>query len=183
MSRIPPSQTALRVAELSHNADNSFTLRPDAQMASQIAQELELSALRKLSFAGKVKSLGQSDWVLEGKLGATVVQPCVVTLEPVTTRIDVAVHRQYVSTFSHPDEPEVEMPEDENVEPLGAWIDPAVVMIEALALAVPDYPRKGDVELGSAVFTKPGDAPMTDEDARPFAGLADFKQKLEKDDD
>jgi uncharacterized metal-binding protein YceD (DUF177 family) len=183
MSRIQPSETALRVAELSPNAENSFALRPAAPMLAQIAEELELSALRKLSFAGEVKSLGDSDWVLVGKLGATVVQPCIVTLEAVTTRVDLPVRRQFVSTFAHPDEPEVEMPEDDNVEPLGQWIDPAVVMIEVLALAVPDYPRKDDAELGQAVYTKPGDAPMTDEDARPFAGLADFKQKLEKGDD
>jgi uncharacterized metal-binding protein YceD (DUF177 family) len=180
MSRTAPSDTAMRVTELSQSGDNSFALRPDAAMSHQIAEELELSALRKLSFNGKVKPLGASDWTLEGTMGATVVQPCVVSLEPVTTRVDVQVQRQYISTYAHPDEPEIEMPEDDNVEPLGQWIDPAVVMIEALALAVPDYPRAAGAETGKMIFTKPGEAPMTDEDARPFAGLADFKQKLEK---
>lgn len=183
MSRIPPSETALRVTELSQSAENSFALRPETEKLTQIAEELHLSTLRKLSFSGKVSPVGASDWMLEGSLGATVVQPCVVTLEPVTTRIDVQVRRQYIASFTNPDEPEVEMPEDDTVEPLGQWIDPAVVMIEALILAVPDYPRKGDAELGQMVYTKPGDAPMTDEDARPFAGLAGFKQKLEQDED
>ena len=45
----------------------------------------------------------------------------------------------------------------------------------------PDYPRKDAVELGQMIYTKPGDAPMTDEDARPFAGLADLQAKLKKD--
>ena len=110
------------------------------------------------------------------------MQPCVVTLEPVTTRIDQTLRRQYVADYVDIDEPEAEVPEDDSVEPLGQWIDPAVVMIEALALAVPDYPRKNDAQLGQMLYTKPGEAPMTDEDARPFAGLADFKQKLESDD-
>jgi uncharacterized metal-binding protein YceD (DUF177 family) len=183
MSRTPPSETALRVAELSQNAANVFALRPAAPQLAMIAQELELSGLRKLSFEGTIKAVGDSDWMMEGKLGATVVQPCVVTLEPVMTRIDTTMRRQYIASFTDPEEPEAEMPEDENVEPLGQWIDPAVVMIEELALAVPDYPRKDDATLGSMVYTKPGEAPMTDEDARPFAGLADFKQKLENDGD
>lgn len=182
MSRTPPSETALRVADLSQRADNSFSLRPDADALALIAQELDLSALRKLSFSGKIVPLGNSDWVLEATLGATVVQPCVVTLEPVTTRIDLSLRRQYVADYTVVDEPEIEMPEDDNVEPLGQWIDPAIVMIEALALSVPDYPRKDDAEMGQMVYTKPGQAPMTDEDARPFAGLADLKQKLENGD-
>ena len=178
MSRTPPSPTALRVAELSQNAQTPFSLRPDADSLRKIAEELDLSALRKLSFEGRLKALGRSDWQLESRLGATVVQPCVVTLEPVQTRIDVDVTRLFVQDYEEPEETEVEMAEDDRTEPLGAWIDPAVVMIEALALEIPEYPRADGAELGQAVYTKPGEAPMTDEDARPFAGLANLKDQL-----
>ncbi|WP_323802355.1 DUF177 domain-containing protein [Sulfitobacter litoralis] len=178
MSRTPPSPTALRVAELSQNAQTPFSLRPDADSLRKIAEELDLSALRKLSFEGRIKALGRSDWQLEARLGATVVQPCVVTLEPVQTRIDVDVTRLFVQDYEEPEETEVEMAEDDRTEPLGAWIDPAVVMIEALALEIPEYPRADGAELGQAVYTKPGEAPMTDEDARPFAGLANLKDQL-----
>ncbi|MGC1502912.1 MAG: DUF177 domain-containing protein [Sulfitobacter sp.] len=180
MAHLPPSDTALRVAELSQTAENSFSLRPDAQELKEIAAELGFTSLRKLSFSGGITPLAGTDWTLEARLGATIVQPCVVTLEPVITRIDLNVTRNYINTFAYPDEPEVEIPEDDTSEPLGSWIDPGIVMREALALAAPDYPRKGDAELGQMVYTKPGEAPMTDEDARPFAGLADFKSKLEK---
>ena len=183
MSPKPPSDTALRVSDLSQSTENGFSLRPDKDTLAQIATELELSFIRKLSFVGRIVPLGKSDWQLTGRLGATVVQPCVVTLDPVTTRIDVDVTRQFIAAFTDPDEPEVEMPDDDTTEPLGSWIDPAVVMQEALALAVPDYPRKDAAELGQLVYTKPGDTPMTDEQARPFAGLADLKAQLKKDED
>ncbi len=181
MAQQPPSDTALRVSELSQGDDNAFSLRPDADRLKEIAAELDLLGLRKLSFQGRIRPLGGTDWTLQATLGATVVQPCVVTLEPVTTRIDTDVTRQFVSDWSDPDDPEVEMPEDDTVEPLGTWIDPAVVMREALALALPDYPRKDDAELGQLVYTKPGDKPMTDEDARPFAGLAALRNSLDPD--
>ncbi len=182
MSRTPPSPTALRVADLSQTALNGFSQRPTPEEMAEIATALDLSALRKLSFEGRVVAQGGSDWRLEARLGATVVQPCIVTLEPVTTRIDVDVVRQYLRNYEMPDEPEAEMPADDTLEPLGHWIDPVNAMIEALALAVPEYPRKDAAELGQMVYTKPGDVPMTDEDARPFAGLAGLRTRLEEDD-
>jgi uncharacterized metal-binding protein YceD (DUF177 family) len=180
MARTPPSDTALHVAELSQTAENLFSIAPAGAELTALAQQLGLSALRKLRFEGRIKPLGATDWQLKARLGATVVQPCVVTLEPVTTRIDIDVARAFVQGYQEPDEPETEMTDDDTTEALGSWIDPALVMQEALALAVPDYPRKDNATLGQLVYTKPGDAPMTDEDARPFAGLADLKSKLEK---
>ena len=181
MSRTPPSATALRVADLSQSEANTFALRPEAEARAAIAEELDLSGLRKLSFEGRIAPLGSRDWELTGKLGATVVQPCVVTLEPVTTRIDVPVTRRFLRDYEQPQEEEIEMPEDDTTEPLGQWIDPAQVMIEALALEVPEYPRKGEAELGEMVLTEPGATPMTDEDARPFAGLGALRDALKKD--
>lgn len=175
-------QTALRVSELPQNAPTSFDIRPDAENMRALAENLDLVALRKLRFAGRVFAEGKADWGLEGALGATVVQPCVVTLEPVTTRIDVPVRRSYIAGLNTPDGEEIEMPEDDSCEPLGPTIDPAAVMAEALALALPLYPRKDDAALDDAVFTEPGKEPMRDEDARPFAGLAALRDKLGKPD-
>ena len=183
MSPRPPSGTAMRVADLRANGDHSFSLRPQKPEMAEIAAALEFSAIRKLTFDGQLNPVGKTDWRLTGRLGATIVQPCVVTLDPVTTRIDVDVERTFVTEYEDPDDEEVEMTVDDTFEPLGDWIDPFVVMTEALALAAPDYPRKDSAELGEAVFTKPGEAPMTDKDARPFAGLADFKAQLENDED
>jgi uncharacterized metal-binding protein YceD (DUF177 family) len=139
-----------------------------------------ISGVKKLLFEGQLTPNGRGDWRLDATLGATVVQPCVVTLAPVTTRIDEKVTRRFLSRWSEPEAgSETEMPEDDTTEPLGSAIDPAAVMAEALALALPDYPRAEGADLGTAVFTEPGAEPLTDEAAKPFAGLADLKKKLE----
>ncbi len=174
--------TALRVADLPQNSPTSFDMRPGAAAMAALAAELGLTGLRKLRFSGELRASGKRDWTLKAKLGATVVQDCVVTLEPVTTRIDVPVERLFSADLSTPDdEEETEVPEDDSVEPLGSHIDPFEVMTEALALAVPDYPRKPDADLGEAVFTEPGQKAMTQEDTKPFAGLANLRDQLKKD--
>ncbi|WP_170375703.1 YceD family protein [Ruegeria atlantica] len=175
------NQTSLRVADLPQNAPTPFELRPDAKALEAIRDELGLLGLRKLSFVGDVRAQGKRDWALNGKLGATVIQPCVVTLEPVTTRIDIPVARIYVADWVDPEEPEFEIPEGDETEQLGAEIDPALVMVEALSLALPQYPRKDGAELGQADYTEPGKQAMTDEDVKPFAGLAGLRDALKKD--
>jgi uncharacterized metal-binding protein YceD (DUF177 family) len=70
------------------------------------------------------------------------------------------------------------MPEDDALEPLPETLDLARVLSEALALAVPEYPRAEGAALGEAVFTAPGQRPMTDTEAKPFAQLAGLKGKL-----
>ena len=176
-----PDTSALRVAELPQNSPTAFDLRPDAAAMKTLAAQLGLTGLRKLRLTGTITAQGASDWVLKARLGATVVQPCVVTLEPVTTRIDVDVQRLYLSDWSEPDTAEVEMTDDDTSEPLGAFIDPGVVMAESLTLALPLYPRKQGADLGEAIFTEPGQKPMQDKDARPFAGLAQLRETLDPD--
>lgn len=183
MVKTQPSRSALRVSDLAQNSGTAFEIVPDAAVMRAIADVLDVTSLRKLRFVGEVRAQGAADWVLHGTLGATVTQPCSVTLVPVTTRIDAPVRRVYLRDYvQDEDAPEVEMPEDDEVEPLGAWIDPEAVMIEALSLATPDFPRAPGASLGETVLTEPGKAAMTDEAARPFAALSDLKAQLGKDD-
>ncbi len=174
----------LRVADLPNRKPTQFELTPPAKQLAAFAADLDLLALKKLRFTGTLRPLGKSDWQLTAELGATVVQPCVVTLDPVTTRIDEKIERVFLadkSLFATDDtEEEIEMDADDSREPLGDIIDPGHVMLEALALALPLYPRHADADLGEQVFTEPGKQAMRDEDTKPFAGLAALRDQLDK---
>ena len=175
--------TVLRVADLSQRSPHRFSLRPERRAMEAIASQLSLSGLRKMSFTGELRPDRGRDWRLEGTLGATVTQPCVVSLEPVTTRLDVQVTRRFLDEMPHEtaSTDDIEMEEDETIDPLGNRIDLESIMIEALALALPDYPRKEDHAPVEAEFTPPGARPIEDDHQKPFAGLADLKKKLEGD--
>lgn len=166
----------LRVADLPTRRPQPFHLRPGPEDRARIAEELGITAVRKLDFRGTLQADGRHDWRLEGRLGATVVQPCVITAEPVSTRIDTDVLRRFLRNMPVPEASEVEMPEDDTLEQLGPVIDPGVVMTEALALALPDYPRAPGATLGEAGFTPPGATPITEERPNPFAALAALKR-------
>lgn len=177
-----PWSHPLRVADLAGRKPTRFDLRPEPAVLMAIAEELGIERLRKLSFKGELTPRGRNDWVLEATLGATVVQACIVSLAPVTTRIDETVRRQYLADMRLPDGDEVEMPEDDTIEPLPAVIDAGEVMIEALALALPLYPRAeeaGDEEPAETLAAPPGAAPIAEETLKPFAGLAALLKKDE----
>ncbi len=171
MTPAPPFSAPFRVADLAARKPTAFDLAPDAAALGAIAAAVGADAIRKLRFRGTLVPQGRHDWMLEAMLGATVVQPCVVSLEPVVTRIDEPVRRSYLRDLPPVAEGEIEMPQDDTVEPLGPVIDPAAVMIEALALAMPLYPRSAQAGPVEAEFAPPGVAPLRAADIRPFAGL------------
>lgn len=175
-----PDTTLFRLADLGTGAPTPFDLRPDAERMRALADTLGLDGLRKLRLAGKLTPEGRRDWRLEATLGATVVQPCVITLAPVTTRIDAPVTRTYTAAFAAPEAGETEMPEDDSAEPLPEAIDLMALLEEALALNLPLYPKAEGAELETANFAEPGITPMQDEDARPFAGLAGLRAQLDE---
>lgn len=173
----------LRVAGLDTQKPTAFEIQPSAPKRDAIANDLDLVGLRKLRFTGSITATGDADWTLTGELGATVVQSCVVTLAPVTTRIDVTVSRHFAADMPElvdPDE-EIEISADDNSEPLDTHIDLAAVMTEALSLALPLYPKVEGANLETSTFTEAGKTPMSDEAARPFAGLSALRDKLGKD--
>ena len=180
MSDAPALSHKLRFADLPARKPTHVTLASDAKTCETLAAELGIAAIRKMRFEVTLKPLGRRDWALDGKLGATVVQSCVVTLQPVSTRIEESVSRQYVEDYeAAPDASEIEMPEDDTVEPLPAVIDLGLVASEALALALPLYPRSEGAALEETAFTEPGKEALTDDDVKPFAGLASLRDKLE----
>ena len=178
----PPDLPTLpfRVAAIAGRTSTHVHFVPDAAARAAIATALGLIALPEMKFDGEIRSSGKRDMVLTARLEARAVQPCSVTLAPVTTRVGEDVLRQYLADFKDPEGEETEILSDDTLEPLPEVIDAAGVAIEALALALPLYPRAKGVELGEAVFAASGTEPLRQDDLKPFAGLAALVGKLPK---
>ncbi len=166
------SALRLRTASLSHRKATPFHWQPGPEERRALAEVFGLQAIDRLDFRGEIRPEGREDFRLEGELVADVVQSCVISLAPVPARIEEPVLRRYVAHYDPPEGDEVEMPEDDSLEPLPGTLDLPEVAAEALTLALPPYPRAEGANLGEAVFTAPGIAPLRDRDLNPFAGLA-----------
>lgn len=118
---------------------------------------------------------------IKGEVHAAVTQSCIVTLEPVSSKIDETVEQIFVPEGSKlarmvtNEEGEIVLDPDGPDIPdqfTGDSIDVGAVVAEFAALAIDPYPRKADAEFAEAAEKEP------EEEKRPspFAVLKDWKK-------
>jgi uncharacterized metal-binding protein YceD (DUF177 family) len=178
MTDTPSPPLRLRTGGLSPRKPTRFRFAPDAPARQAIARALDLIALKALVFEGEVTPQGRDTLLLQARLTADAVQACVVTLGPVPARVDEEVRRRYVAGLAEPEGDEAEMPEDDSEEPMPQELDFTAIATEALALALPDYPRAPGAELAPVTVAPPGAAPLEEDRPKPFAGLAGLAERL-----
>ena len=176
-SRNPEFARVLRVGALRRAGPFAFDVVAEPAEAEAVARLLGAEAVRKLRLRGALAPEGADGWRLDATLGATVTQSCVVSLEPVVTRIDAPVVRRYAPDATQASEFDPDAADEDEIDPLEAEIDLGLVAIEALALALPAYPRRPDARLEPAAIAPPGAAPLAEAEVRPFAALAALRAK------
>jgi uncharacterized metal-binding protein YceD (DUF177 family) len=175
-----PFHRPVAVAALSRREETRVEVVPDAAESAALARFLDVVAVAEAALAGRLVPWGAQGWLLEAAVHARVEQACAVTLEPIHSVIETTVERRYLPGAAlepAPGDGEVEMKAgaEDAPEPLGAEIDLAAVLVEALSLAIDPYARAEGAAFGSRVVGPPGSEPMTDEAMRPFAKLAALK--------
>lgn len=143
----------------------------DAKTKDAVAKAASLAALPRLEAGFDLTRLGTEGLKVTGRVSATVVQNCVVTLEPVESEIDEPIDLLFM--------PEGHVAADaaglqavdaeEPPEPLRNGVaDLGAVAAEFLILGLNPYPRKP-----GAVFDA---APAGDPSSHPFAVLEALKK-------
>ena len=182
-STAPGFSHPIAVADLPKNRAREFALELTSKDLATISADLDILDLKKLKFLGELAYNDQGEVVLNANLGATATQACVITLEPVRTRIDAQITSRFSPHLDQTEEEQQMLPEDdENIDPLEQAIDLGLVLTEAIALNLPDFPRSEGAELAQRTFAEPGVTPLENKDTKPFASLAALKDKLSSDD-
>lgn len=171
-----------RSAALGGRKSTHFRFTPNAEDRAAIAQALGLIEIGKLYCKGEITPVGRHDYRLSAHFKAKVVQSCSITWAPVPAEVAEDILRNFIRDYKEPEGEEVEML-DESAEPLPEIIDVVAVVMEALELALPLYPRAPGAELGALQHGPEGEAPLRDEDLRPFSGLAGLAAQLKKTDE
>jgi len=142
----------------------------DETIRQAIVKTAGLAALPRLEAQFDLTRHGPDGLHVAGRVIATVVQHCVVTLDPIESGIDEAID---VVFLPQPDPAaEVAGSPDANEPPellRDGAVDLGAIATEFLLLGVDPYPRKPD-----AVF----EAPVAEDDpsSHPFAALAALKK-------
>lgn len=158
-------------------AGREITVEADAEELAGLTERLKVSAVEMLK-ADLTASRFRGGLRVEGRLEARVVQPCVVTFEPVTQEIDEAIDRVFLPASQRPHEPNpgsetfVDLEGEDPPDYIdGPEIDVSELMIETLSLAIDPYPRAPGADLSDLGI---------DEDkgeTSPFARLKALKDK------
>jgi hypothetical protein len=170
----PPWSVPVVAAEVP-DTGRSLELVPDEAQRKAIAAGAGLLELPRLEVIFDLTRHGADGLQVAGHVSATVIQRCVVTLEPVENKIE-----EDVDLLFQP--PQAEVPiapagdtrhqgvdAAEPPEVLhGGVVDLGAIAVEFLMLALDPYPRKP-----GAVFEAP---PAGDPASHPFAALAALKK-------
>lgn len=148
----------------------------DEPTRARLAEELKLTAIDSFEATLVVAPLRGGIRAL-GRLKAEIVQPSVVTFEPVGQRIDEPVDRVYLPEPHGHVKPTpgselfVDLEDDDFPDHIdGPEVDLSALLIETLALAIDPYPRREGESLDS-LGVDLGNGP-----SGPFAGLEKLKK-------
>jgi uncharacterized metal-binding protein YceD (DUF177 family) len=157
IAKLPPGETVHEIAAT-------------AAERGALARRFSLLVLERLEAQVTLQRLVGGLIRLDAKLSADVVQECVVTLEPVASRIEDSFTLLYGAAADEAGEVTLSG-EAELVEPLaGNTVDIGEAVAQQLSLALDPFPHAPGVEAAAA--------PAADGKAEsPFAALARWKRK------
>lgn len=151
--------------------EKNFSFEASPAECALLAKRLGIPKLESLRAACAVSMIQGGKRVrLKGRVQAELIQICVVTLEPIVTRVDEEFTRQYSALDTKmPTEVVIDLQEDDPPEPiLDGQIDMGEAAAEHLALAMDPFPRRPD-----AVFEPPpAVVQLEPSKVSPFALLA-----------
>lgn len=153
----------------------------DAETRARLAEELKLTAVDSFEATLVVTPLRGGIRAL-GRLQAEIVQPSVVTFEPVGQKIDEPVDRVFLPEPHGHQRPTpgselfIDLEDDDFPDHIdGPEVDLSALLIETLALAIDPYPRRADESIDSLGIDL-GNGP-----SGPFAGLEKLKKSSDSD--
>jgi hypothetical protein len=170
MASLPPLSSIYDLTDLS-DAGAEIAVAANAGQRAKLAEWAGVDAVDRFEAPVNLKKLSANRFNYEALLHADVVQSCVVTLEPVRSRIERTISRvlQLVrkDTAHKRDQETIEVASEGPEEIDSPFFDLATPLLEEFVLAVDPYPRAAGV-----VF----EPPVPEERAEsPFAVLRGLK--------
>ncbi|MDB5420751.1 MAG: hypothetical protein JWR59_698 [Brevundimonas sp.] len=168
MSVILPLSESIRLNEIGKGLERR--LEPDAAVRAKIARSLDLASLDAFVAELSLKPADNAGYRLTGRVRASAVQTCGITLEPLPVEIDQKFSVELAESVEAPENDEIEVSVDDDAPDLieDGRIDLGQYAVEQLALNLDPFPRKPGAE-----FVQPEEPA----EISPFAVLKSFQAK------
>ena len=155
------------------DVETKYELTAESDERSALSKRFGLRAIEFLNLKFKIKPLRRGNVIrLRGKLYASVVQNCIVSLIPIKNTIQ----EEFEIIFR--EENHIDRVECEDIDDLEPFFEDTIDLGEIgaseLALAIDQYPRAPGI---SDNLMKPYLRKQDDLDSKPFGGLAALKRK------
>ena len=176
MTSAPPYSRFFDLSSLSEaGRDESFTVPQTA--CQDIAAFYDIDGVEDFAARFRLSRLAKNEYALEGHFSATILQTCIVTLQPIRTVLDQDFSRRYNvvprrAVAREPSTVDIQLDDDEVETLSGSSLDLAVPLLEELSLMIEPYPRSPGAE-----FDHSGQGDSARES--PFAILKALKDRLE----
>ena len=160
-----PFSEIVRINEIGSSLNRR--LEPDAAARARIARSLDLASLD--AFEAELSVVpAREGWRLSGRVTASAVQTCGITLEPLPVEIDQRFSVDLVEAAEPVETDEVDVAIDDDAPDLieDGRIDLGQYAVEQLALTLDPFPRKPGAE-----FVQPEEPA----EISPFAVLKAFR--------
>lgn len=174
---IPPEFSRPFAIDDIESKGSPVELVADAAERRRLAERFDLLSLDRL-VAQLTVTRGASGIPIRvrGRLQASVVQNCILSLEPVASEIDEAVAAEYAPASSEGPEEVFHLDQPEPPEPLeGDTLELGELVAQHLSVALDPYPKKAGVE--PLEWGQPGPAEEATDPANPFSVLASLRKK------
>ena len=183
MNSAPEYSHIVQVSELG-NRPLEINLAANAEQCAALAKRLSLSSIKSFKAQVFLTLLKNSDVDLKASFSVQVIQPCTVTLAPVSSDLKAKFSMTYtpvVEEDEESEEDEVFEDLDDMVEPpeplIDQKIDIGAALVEHLALEIDPFPRvKGAVFEGYVAGSK-SEKESGFEKKNPFAALSQLQTK------
>ena len=165
------SYRAAEIAEAGLRARRAAT----ADELVEMARVLDVLSCESVIGEYVIRPIGQGRYRMKGEVSAQLTQSCVVTLEPISQRLDAAFDVEFwpAGTIPTIGEEEVEVLSAAEIEPIEhGLIDAGRMVFETLAASLDPYPRKP----GAAFAGETVEGPESGKES-PFAALKKLKDQ------
>ena len=178
-----PIQLLVPLRVLRQTRKFKFQHKSNLLELAKLTQILNIEELKVFSFQGQFIQVNKNDYILSASFNATLIQLCIISLRPIKTKINHKINQCYSAEEKVNKSKYISIDHDSvEKEQIKSEINVGDIMLEALSLEIPLYPKKKNLRFKGLTITDSEIKPLDQSLNNPFFSLKEhqFKNKIKK---